>query len=67
MYYVGLDVHKKTISYCVKDTSGRVHQEGKIGAKVWIACTSVTEVPTGVQIENSKRLAIRPDRFEPVA
>jgi len=21
MYYVGLDVHKKTISYCVKDAS----------------------------------------------
>jgi transposase len=28
----GLDVHKKTISYCVKDASGQVHQEGKIGA-----------------------------------
>ena len=32
MYYIGLDVHKKTISYCVKDASGRIHQEGKIGA-----------------------------------
>jgi transposase len=32
MYYVGLDVHKKTISYCVKDASGRIHLEGKIGA-----------------------------------
>jgi transposase len=32
MYYVGLDLHKKTISYCVKDASGRVHQEGKIGS-----------------------------------
>src|SRR5271166_53288 len=32
MYYIGLDVHKKTISYCVKDTSGQVLQEGKIGA-----------------------------------
>ena len=32
MYYIGLDVHKKTISYCVKDASGKVHQEGKIGA-----------------------------------
>ena len=32
MYYIGLDVHKKTISYCVKDASGQVHQEGKIGA-----------------------------------
>lgn len=32
MYYIGLDVHKKTISYCVKDASGRIHQEGKLGA-----------------------------------
>ena len=32
MYYIGLDVHKKTISYCVKDGSGRVHAEGAIPA-----------------------------------
>jgi transposase len=32
MYYVGLDVHKKTISYCVKDVSGRIHREGTIPA-----------------------------------
>src|SRR5260370_24773301 len=30
MNYIGLDVHKKTISYCVKDVSGRIQQEGKI-------------------------------------
>jgi hypothetical protein len=41
MYYIGLDVHKKTISYCVKDAAGRVYQEGKIGSTrneldVWI-------------------------------
>jgi len=30
MYHIGLNVHKKTISYCVKDASGQVHQEGKI-------------------------------------
>src|SRR6201996_2959483 len=40
-YYIGLDVHKKTISYCVKDAAGRVYQEGKIGSSrgeldVWI-------------------------------
>src|SRR5438046_7443670 len=35
MYYIGLDVHKKTISYCVKDASGPVHQEGQIGATRW--------------------------------
>ena len=47
MCYIGLDLHKKTISFCVKDTAGGdkktisccvkdaagcVHSEGKIGA-----------------------------------
>ncbi len=32
MYYIGLDVHKRTISYCVKDAAGRVYMEGKVGA-----------------------------------
>jgi transposase len=32
MYYIGLDVHKKTISYCVKDGSGRIHAQGAIPA-----------------------------------
>jgi transposase len=32
MYYIGLDVHKKTISFCVKDAAGCVQQEGKIGS-----------------------------------
>ena len=35
MYYIGLDVHKKTISYCVKDASGRICQAGKVGATRW--------------------------------
>ena len=35
MHYIGLDVHKKTISYCVKDASGQVHQDGKVGATRW--------------------------------
>src|SRR5689334_19797496 len=30
MYYIGLDVHKKKISYCVKDRSGAMHSEGSI-------------------------------------
>jgi len=25
MYYIGLDVHKETINYCVKDVSGGIH------------------------------------------
>jgi hypothetical protein len=32
MYYIGLDVHTKTISYCVKDAAGHVHREGKMGS-----------------------------------
>jgi hypothetical protein len=27
MYSIGFDVHKKTISYCVKDGSGRIYAE----------------------------------------
>jgi len=32
MYYVGLDVHKRKISYCVKDASGQLHSEGSLTA-----------------------------------
>ena len=32
MYYIGLDVHMRKISYCVKDSSGKQHFEGPIPA-----------------------------------
>jgi len=32
MYYIGLDVHKKTISYCVKDAAGQVQSEGMVAS-----------------------------------
>jgi len=32
MYYIGLDVHKKKISYCVKDSAGRICGEGSLTA-----------------------------------
>jgi hypothetical protein len=32
MYYIGLDVHKRTISYCVKDGGGAIYAEGTIPA-----------------------------------
>jgi hypothetical protein len=32
MYSIGLDVHKQKISYCVKDSSGRLFVEGWIPA-----------------------------------
>jgi hypothetical protein len=33
MYYIGLDVHKRKISYCVKDSSGKVYAEGSLAAR----------------------------------
>ena len=32
LYYIGLDVHKLKISYCVKDVIGKIHAEGWIPA-----------------------------------
>jgi len=32
MYYIGLDVHKQKISYCVKDSGGKVYAEGSLPA-----------------------------------
>jgi transposase len=29
MNFIGLDIHKKTISYCVKNISGKVLSEGE--------------------------------------
>jgi transposase len=32
IHYIGLDVHKKTISFCIKTSDGRVVREGKLQA-----------------------------------
>ena len=32
MYYIGLDVHKRKITYCWKDGSGKVFAEGLLSA-----------------------------------
>ncbi len=32
MYYIGLDVHKRKISYCVKDSGDKVYAEGSLPA-----------------------------------
>ena len=33
MYFIGLDVRKKTISYCVKDVAGRVQASCPAGIR----------------------------------
>jgi hypothetical protein len=33
VYYVGPDVHKKSIRCCAKNVRGRIHAEGSIHAK----------------------------------
>ena len=42
VHYVGFDIHKKTIAYCVKTKGGKVHDEGMIratrqGLSHWVA------------------------------
>jgi transposase len=32
LYYIGLDIHKKTISYCVKQIDGKIVQQGTMAA-----------------------------------
>jgi transposase len=43
IHYIGLDVHKKTISYCIKTADGRIVREGKLEAsratlRSWAEC-----------------------------
>jgi transposase len=33
MHYIGLDIHKKTISYCVKRMDGTITSEGEFSAR----------------------------------
>ena len=41
LYYLGLDVHKKTISYCLKRADGSIAEEGTVAARrqdlsIWV-------------------------------
>jgi hypothetical protein len=31
-HYIGFDVHKKSVNYCVKDAAGTIAEEGKLRA-----------------------------------
>jgi hypothetical protein len=52
MYYIGLDVHKKTIDYCVKDGSGRIY------AAAGLSCPA----PRCFEIDSSIRSGRTPRR-----
>jgi transposase len=54
MYYIGLDVHKKTISYCVKDAAGKIDQEGKIGSTRRELDAWVKTLPQPIAVQNSE-------------
>ena len=47
MYYVGLDVHKQKISYCLKDSSGKIYAEG------WIRDIRATIQPGCLPVSSS--------------
>ena len=65
MYYIGLDVHKKTISYCVKDESGRIQQEGTrldradVELDGWMK-TLPQPWSVGMECDDLQRLDLRP-------
>jgi hypothetical protein len=49
-HYIGFDVHKKTISFCVK-TAGEIVEEGKVAAergllRQWAAARQQKGTPT---------------------
>src|ERR1041385_934133 len=45
MHYVGLDIHKKTISYCVRQADGAIVQEGTLAANRQVVDVWLEELP----------------------
>ncbi len=33
IYYIGLDIHKKTIAYCIKKVDGTIVRQGTVAAE----------------------------------
>jgi hypothetical protein len=70
MYCIGLDVHKKTISCCVKDASNRIHAEGKIPATLFgldqslAGCGTFTVTGRSVGENVRSPLGVRSDKNE---
>lgn len=45
LYYIGLDIHKRTISYCIKAIDGRLAGQGKVDADRTSLCEWVKSLP----------------------
>lgn len=45
IYYVGLDVHKKTIAYCIKNISGKTMRQGAVNAERKALLQWLAELP----------------------
>jgi hypothetical protein len=63
MNFIGLDIHKKTISYCVKDAAGEVLAEGMIPATRGKHGPKLQDIPGQVLYgtEECPRLSRRPE------
>jgi hypothetical protein len=60
MYYIGLDVHKKTISYCVKDGSDFTFMTCFPIQFSWLAPTSSVDFPCQLeQVRHPKQRSSR--------
>jgi len=46
VYYIGLDVHKKNISYCIKTENGKIIDEGRIAANRACLLLWASHLPT---------------------
>jgi transposase len=45
IHYIGLDVHKKTIAFCVKDASGKILRQGVVSAQRKALLNWISELP----------------------
>jgi hypothetical protein len=45
IHYIGLDVHKKTIAYCIKTVNGTTVQQGVVSAERKALRQWLTELP----------------------
>ena len=45
LYYIGLDIHKKVIAYCIKTYDGRLVGEGSIEASCKALDEWLSEIP----------------------